>query len=198
MLDFNEKQSKLLEDTLKTTLEQDEGVRWIGRPAKIKLTEAPFGTMLFLRWGLCLVLIIFAAWYAFSYAPAHDNSNGLTFFIILILVAAFIATRPIFDIKLIEEKYAYIITDNRAIVCKLTAEPKIKSAYINSLKEFDIDMLSPVAGNIYIGDKTNNSLSKSRDDTLTFPTADEKPERPLVLYNISNPYDVVKHLGDSK
>ena len=197
MLDFNEKLSKLLDETLKTTLEQDEGIKWVGRPFKIKPLDAPFGTMLIIRWAICLALLVFAAWYSLVYVPANNTGGGWPFSLILLAVAVFIAMRPIYDVSLIQEKCVYIVTNKRAIICLLTSVPKTKSAYFSDSKEFDIDMLSPVAGNIYLGSKKNNSLSKSRDDTLFFPGPDEDPVRPLALYNVENPYDVTKYLSDS-
>ena len=79
----------------------------------------------------------------------------------------------------------------RAIVFLLSSQVKIKHAVYDSSTEFDIDMITLESGNIYIGPKAPNSLSRSRFDTLMFPGEGDQPARPLAFYNVENPEKIV-------
>ena len=180
------------EDLLNSALIEGETILWKGEPSKVDLLAAPHGNMILLRWVICFVIFAFVLWFSLIYNETASVSSIAGFLIVSILALGYICVRPLADVRTIENKIAYCITDMRIIVAQVSISTKIKYIGHTDPTAFGIDMLSTACGNIYIGEKSAKSLQKSRNDTLTF---NEGPlERPLVFYNVENPYDVIDHL----
>ena len=183
-----EKKQGRIENLFNSALAKGETVIWKGTPSKISLLAAPHGNMIILRWAVCFVLIVFMFWFTLLSNQTPVTSSTTGFLVIFIIALLYICVRPLIDAFTIQNKIAYCITDERVIIAQLSSSAKLKYIDYKDVTEFEIDMLTPVCGNIYIGKKAANSLRRSRSDTLTFNG--EPLERPLVLYNVENPYDV--------
>ena len=194
-------QFEKFDELIAKELSEDETVVWRGRPTGIKIMEAPYGTIYLIRWGICLLCVIFALWFGFIYGPAQETTKSTGVMVVLFLIIVFIALQPLLDIRTIQRKCVYCVTNQRAIVSTVGTSFKMKSKYFKDIDEISTDTLSGNRGTIYIGKKLKNSPRKSRGDSLTYPNNAEDTDaekRPLIFYSVDNFAEVMIYLPPLK
>ena len=188
-----------LKALIKEDLNEGEEVIWAGRPTQIKLLDMPYGSSIIIRWIICLVIVVFALWYGLIFVTSAENLrvSSNTIMLVCILIAAFIALRPVMDVSKLQKKCCYFITNQRAITIISGSTRKFKDKLFADVSDIAYDIIADDRGNVYIGPKLKNSQSKARVSALT-PTMDSEEEknRPHIFYNVAEPAEVVKFFPD--
>ena len=172
---------------------EGETVLWKGRPAGIKIMEAPYGNLYIIRWGICLAFAIFSLWFGLLYGPANELSNSIAVMLVFLLIIAYVAARPLIDVNTIQHKCVYCITNRRAIVSLVGRSYKIKDKHFEDIDEILTDIISGDRGVIYIGGKQKDSHRKGRGDLFIYPNMtgdDDIKKQPLIFYSVENIQDV--------
>lgn len=182
------------DELMAKNLADGETVLWKGRPAAIKVMEAPYGIAYMIRWVICLALIIGVLWYQLVYVPARSISISWAFPVIFILLILYCALRPLIDIYTIKQKCVYCITNHRAIVAVMDTTLKIKAKNYKDIDAITADMIADRRGIIYIGKKQKQSFRRSRLGLLVFPVNSDDEgfnAQPLIFYNVENPHEIM-------
>ena len=182
----------------KYVLNDGEKVLWEGRPKSIKFFEEPHTTLNIIRWAISAILV-FCAFKYWAYGSAISiEANvhvGTTLF--LLFCAALIAIRPFLNIRNLQNRIHYIITDKRVIAYR---KKDSETAFIQcrNLKDFTEATIVSKEGNLgdlYIGPKTSAAVRSSRRD-LPPVQREEDYVLPMVLYNIFLPEEAAAFLPD--
>ncbi len=182
----------------KYVLQDNEKILWEGNPKSIKLFEEPHTTLNVIRWAISAHFLICAFKY-FSYAQTISIETkvkfGTTMFLLLCGIAT--AVRPFLNIRNLENKINYIITDKRAIAYKKKNSEAaiIQCRNLKDFTEATIVLKDDDLGDLYIGPKTGAVTRGSRRD-LPPVQRDEDYIMPLVFYNIFMPKEAAANLPD--
>ena len=176
-------------------LKEEEEVLWAGRPEGVKLLEMPFGTAIIVRWAICLVILAVFLWYRFIFFPtsAAQSVNANVVLVVGVVIALFVALMPIMDIRKLNKKCYYYITNLRAISLTTGSSGKLKDKLYSDVSEISYDLIvdeSAERGIVFVGKKLKNSFKKARTSALTPPT-DEDKARPLVFYSVPTPGELM-------
>ena len=153
----------------KYVLNDGEKVLWEGRPKSIKFFEEPHTTLNIIRWAISAILV-FCAFKYWAYGSAISiEANvhvGTTLF--LLFCAALIAIRPFLNIRNLQNRIHYIITDKRVIAYR---KKDSETAFIQcrNLKDFTEATIVSKEGNLgdlYIGPE-NKRRSKVKPPGFT-------------------------------
>ena len=189
------KNTDALEAFVKENLNDSETVLWTGKPAGIKLLEAPYGSPIIVRWIICLVFAVVAIWYGLIYVPGNDNinTNGGIIMLVVLVIVAFIAVRPLMEVFRLNSKCFYYITNQRALILIKGNTDIVKEKSLADAPEISLDTISEGVGNVYIGNKTDNAYKRARF-SVTSPQQDEEDlKKPLVFYSVANPDEVISY-----
>ena len=113
--------------------------------------------------------------------------------LIMVVIAALIALMPVKDLMTLKNKCIYYITNQRALLLYMGSSGYVKEKSYADASEITFDLQAEKRGNIYIGEKQNNSAKKARSSALTRPMDDEDKERPLVFYSVKNPEEAYSY-----
>jgi len=191
----------MLNTPITSFLNEGEVILWAGRPSKIRLLDAPYGTPVVIRWTICLIIAALAVLYRIVYTPTAGSTsvNGNVVMLVVIVVAALIALFPVKNILKLNKNCYYYITDRRALSLVTGSSIVLKEKWYTDVQEITYDILAADRGNIYVGNKQKNSKSKARTSILTRQVeSEDEAKLPLTLYNVSNIIEVISFFPELK
>lgn len=173
----------------KYVLEDNEKILWEGRPKSIKFFEEPHTTLTIIRWAISAILFFSAVRYWAYAATISIEGNvkiGTTLF--LVFCGVLVAIRPFLNIRNLEKRVIYLVTDKRVIAYrkKDSETAFILSRRLEDLTEATIVKKEGNLGDLYLGPKTKAIVRQSRQD-LPPVVRPEEYMMPMVFYNIFLP-----------
>ena len=177
-----------MDEKLKAALMNGETVKWTGRPEASKLLEKPFGTRLYITWAIAAVVLIVSCVLLMPTVVTSDiyRVECIALLIAVNFALVMLSFQPIFDLKRLENKTLYAITDQRVLVI---SKEDVMSLVINDNTKIAVENRANGTGNVCFNDAIGKNIAKSRVySILGVKDIDgAKSVLGLVFYNVKNP-----------
>ena len=163
-----------MDEKLKAALMNGETVKWTGRPEASKLLEKPFGTRLYITWAIAAVVLIVSCVLLMPTVVTSDiyRVECIALLIAVNFAPVMLSFQPIFDLKRLENKTLYAITDQRVLVIskedvmslvindntKIAVKNIAKSRVYSILGVKDIDGAKSVLGLVFYNVKNPDAV----------------------------------------
>ena len=111
--------------------------------------------------------------------------------LVVLVIVAFIAVRPLMEVFRLNSKCFYYITNQRALIFIKGNTDILKEKSLADAPEIALDTISEGRGNIYIGKKSDNAYKRARFNVTTPQQDEEDMKKPLVFYSVANSDEVL-------